>query len=340
MQALVYTAPNQLILEERPTPKPAAGEALIRIHYAGICGTDMAIVHGAHPRARPPLIPGHEFAGEIVEINTGDSRTDLRVGQRVALFPLLWCGKCRACRAGDPHVCRTLRLIGIDRDGGFAEYAAIPLDHLVGLPADCDYRRGALLEPLAVGVHAVEMAGAAPSDFTVVLGAGPIGIMTCQALRQAGCDNFILSDINPLRLARARAMHLPTLPLDQLEEHVVQASDGEGADLVLECAGAPPAIMQTTTLLRPRGKAVIVSVHKQHPPVDLRSLNFKEITMIGARVYTRANFDSACAALADLDADRVISHNLPLAEGARALTLCEDRSADTCKVLLNMEECS
>jgi len=338
MRTLTYTAPGSLEFKEVQRPTPAAGMALVRVHQAGICGTDMAIIHGAHPRARPPLVPGHEYSGEIVEFAPGPHPGSLAVGDKVALFPLISCGKCKVCRQGFPHVCRNLRLTGIDSDGGFADYAAVLAERLVKLPDDLDYRQGALLEPMAVGIHAVEMAAADPRDITVVIGAGPIGLLTAHSLRHAGFAGVLVSDLNIKRLERAKLLGFDAVPSGELTERVAGTSGGEGADLVLECAGAAPAVQTALDLLRPRGRLVMVSVHKRHPEVDLRTLNFKEITMVGARVYTRRNFDTALDALRGLDAGRIISHTFNIRDGAKALALSEDPNADTCKVLISMED--
>ena len=156
MKALRYLKPHVVKTENINEPVCDEDEALIRVHSAGICGTDMAIFADKHPRAKAPLVMGHEFAGEIIEIKSSHIRTKLAVGDKVTVYPLLVCGKCWACKHGFSHVCRNLKLIGIDRDGAFAEYVNVPLDLIVKYPDDLTYDQGALIEPLAVGVHALE----------------------------------------------------------------------------------------------------------------------------------------------------------------------------------------
>ena len=155
MKALVWTGKEIVQNEERNKPD-FTGKVLIKVAYAGICGSDTGVYLGTHPRAKAPLIMGHEFSGTIEEIAAGVI-TDLSVGDRVVVNPLYYCGKCRACLNGNTHVCRSLRLYGTDTDGGMAEYAAIPENCLIRLPENMDLKLAAVVEPVAVVVHGLRM---------------------------------------------------------------------------------------------------------------------------------------------------------------------------------------
>ena len=211
MKATAYLGPNIVRTIDTGTPHLSDAEVLVRIHAAGICGTDISIAGGHHPRAKAPLILGHEFAGEVVEIKPDPVSTHIRIGDKVTVYPLISCGQCWSCRNGHEHVCRTLRMIGIDFDGGMAEYAKIPLDHTYKLPKTLSYEMGALIEPLAVGVHSVNMAGIESTDFAVVMGAGPIGIIVAVSLRNAGANKIFVTDINRFRLRLAEEFGFETL---------------------------------------------------------------------------------------------------------------------------------
>jgi len=338
MKALRYLNPRLLKTEEIDSPACAAGEALVRVHAAGICGSDMAIFTGKHPRAKPPLVMGHEFAGEIVEIQPGGIETPLAVGDKVTAYPLLMCGECLACRSGFSHVCRDLKLIGIDRDGGFAEYVSVPLDLVVKFPERLSFDQGALIEPLAVAVHALEMAGKPDWQNAVVVGCGPIGLLVGLCLQYAGIENLLLCDISPQRVKRAAGLNFQVINSanDNLVDRVTEMTHGEGADIVFECAGSAPAALQMCDLVRPRGKIIMVSVHKEPHPVDLRAITFKEISMVGTRVYTRSDFHRAVQMMPELPYQDVISHRIELERGADGFDIM-GQAEDACKVIIYTE---
>jgi threonine dehydrogenase-like Zn-dependent dehydrogenase len=335
MKALRYLNPEILKTEEIDLPKCGLGEALVRVHAAGICGSDMGIFAGKHPRAQAPLVMGHEFAGEIVEIQPGGSATRLAVGDRVTAYPLLVCGNCWACRNGFAHVCRDLKLIGIDRDGAFAEYVSVPLDLLVKFSDRLSFDQAALIEPLAVGVHALEMAGEPNWQTAVVIGCGPIGLMVGLCLKHAGVENILMSDINPHRVKRAGRLNFEAIDssVEDLTARMFEITKGEGADIVFECAGSPAAALQMGDLVRPRGTVLMVSVHKEPHPVDLQAVSFKELSIIGTRVYTRDNYRRALQMISDLPYEEIISHRVDLDRGAEGFEIM-GQAADACKVLI------
>ena len=338
MKALRYLNPGVLKTEEIDAPVCADGEALVRVHAAGICGSDMAIFAGKHPRAQPPLVMGHEFAGEIAEIKSGGIETSLVVGDKVTAYPLLMCGKCWACRNGFSHVCHDLKLIGIDRDGAFAEYVSVPLNLLVKVSDRLSFDQAALIEPLAVGVHALEMAGEPDWPTAVVVGCGPIGLLLGLCLQNAGIENLLMCDINPHRVKRAAGLDFQVINSadSNLVDRVTEITKGEGADIVFECAGSAPAALQMCDLVRPRGKIIMVSVHKDPHPVDLRAISFKEISMIGTRVYTPDNYRQALQMMPDLPYEDVISHRIELERGAEGFDIM-GRADDACKVIIEVE---
>ncbi|UCF90377.1 MAG: alcohol dehydrogenase catalytic domain-containing protein [Desulfobacterales bacterium] len=338
MKALRYLAPQLVKTEDIEPPVCAAGEALVRVHSAGICGSDMYIFSGKHPRAQAPLVMGHEFAGEIASINPGPGPTDLTVGDKVTAYPLLVCGRCWACRNGQAHVCRNLKLIGIDRDGAFAEYVNVPLELLFKLPPKLSYAKGALVEPLAVAWHALAMAGEPNWQTAVVIGSGPIGLLVGLCLQDVGIQNIIMSDINAHRLKRSARLGFQVFnsAAGDLAGLVDQVTDAEGADVVFECAGSGAAALQMCQLVRPRGTVVVVSTHKEPHGVDLQTVNFRELTVKGTRVYTPQDYRKALDRAADLPFTELVSHMLDLDRGSEGFQIMQ-QPEDVCKVLLNPE---
>ncbi len=271
--------------------KPVAGEgeALIKVAYAGICGTDMMIFAGKHPRAKAPVVLGHEFSGTIESIADNDH---FHRGDRVTVEPYLTCGTCAACLAGQYHVCATLRCIGIDKDGGFAEYVAVPIHRLHHLPNNVSDEEGALTEPLAIAVHTVRRSDLKVGDSVVILGAGPIGLLIGQVAKQAGASEIFISDISPYRLQVAKQMGFTAVHAkeEDIKEAVLSFTKGVGADIVFEVAGTQATANQMIQCIKYQGKIVVVSVYKQAPTIDLAAMHFREISLTTTRCANSNDF--------------------------------------------------
>lgn len=310
MKSIVYRNAREVVVEDRPLPRIGDGEALIRVSYVGVCGTDLNIYQGAHPRVKAPLIMGHEFSGTIE-----DGPASLAKGTPVTVYPLLSCGRCGPCRSGRPHVCEQLRLIGIDCDGGMAEYVKAPVDKIVSLPESLSLRDGAFVEPLSVGVHAVRRSGYKPGDTTVVFGAGPIGFCVASCLRYFGASEVIMIEANPYRLDMARRLGFTTIDAanEDVAAKVRDYTRGEGADLAFDCAAHPSVQAHLLNILRVQGTAVVVGSYKAPPPVDLLKVEFRELTMIGIRVYEPRDYDIAIRILesGSLDLGPLLSESEP-----------------------------
>jgi 2-desacetyl-2-hydroxyethyl bacteriochlorophyllide A dehydrogenase len=331
MLAAQYVGPNTIAAKEVSVPEIGPGEALIRVEACGFCGSDLNIVAGTHPRAKPPLTVGHELAGQIHAI--GENRAGLGVGDRVTMFPLISCGVCHACTHGAAHVCRKLRLFGFDVDGGMAEYVKLPIDSLLKLPEGMSPAIGALIEPLSVAVHGVSRADLSEVKVVTVLGAGPIGLLTALVLKAKGVPHVLISDVVPSRLALATSVGLTAFEAgDPLRTEVMTLTNDDGADLLFECAGHPSTATEMTTLVRSRGVIVNLGVFKTPVPVDLQAVNFKEIEIVGSRVYERRDFEEAIALAGQLPLEPIISHTFPLPEVASAFE--QFQSSAACKVLI------
>jgi 2-desacetyl-2-hydroxyethyl bacteriochlorophyllide A dehydrogenase len=307
------------------TRAPARDEALVRVEACGFCGSDLGIVSGRHPRAKPPLTIGHEICGEVVQSST------VPVGQRVVLYPLISCGECRLCRTGQAYICRTLRVYGFDFDGGMAEYLTVPARNLMRVPQEFPAKLGAMVEPLAVAVHAISRTTVPTGETALVIGAGPIGLLIALLLRHNGYHAPIC-DVSTFRQQLARSAGLEVLEPGLVVEAIREATDGEGASVVFECAGHPSVARMMTDAARCHGVVVNAGVFKQPVEVDLQSVNFKELTVIGSRVYTREDFLQAIQLAPKLDLDRVITHSLGLEDASKAYDLM--RAAEAGKVVL------
>lgn len=332
MRAAVWLGDGVIEPTMIAVPDVPDGWALVRVSVTGLCGTDLSILHGSHPRAAPPLVMGHEIAGRV-EL----SRSPLvAAGDLVMVEPLISCGLCWACTHGEPHVCRRLGLYGIDAPGGLAEYIAVPATALLVLPPGTDPVTAALLEPLSVAVHAVSCSGTVPGDTVLVFGGGPIGVLTGLVAMDAGAGRVAMVEPNASRASLAAELGFRLLTGDGVRDDIRAITDGEGADVTFDTAGHPSVVPLLPECTRVRGTIVIVGVHKHPVPVDLRHLNFAEQRMQGVRVYTRGDVEQAIALAGSgrLGLERLRVRVFPLGEVAAAFAAAE-RGDGTLKTMVS-----
>jgi 2-desacetyl-2-hydroxyethyl bacteriochlorophyllide A dehydrogenase len=321
---------RRLVVVDRALPDPGPGEVAVDVAFCGICGSDL------HFRDVPALfptgtVPGHELSGRIGAV--GEGVTGWSAGDRVSVLPFAQCGECELCRSGNEQVCPHAVAngvgLGTGRPGGFAERVVVDAAMLFGLPAVLDERAAALAEPTAVAVHAVAKAQVAPGDRAVVLGAGPIGVITALVLRARGIEDVTLVSRNAARARVARALGLATVALDD-------ARDVAPAAAVFECAGTSAAAVLALELVAPLGRVILVGIALDGLTLPATAIVFKEAEIRGALIYRRTEFAEAIAMLADgrVPADALISDVVGLEhaeEMFQALTAPEN---DRIKVLL------
>ncbi|CAH0343852.1 alcohol dehydrogenase catalytic domain-containing protein [Bacillus sp. CECT 9360] len=325
MKAGLFVSEKSVMVADLEKPILQVGEALIKVSAAGICGTDMMIYFGKHPRAKAPLAMGHEFSGVIEQINGSSSFT---IGDRVVVEPTLSCGKCEACATGQFHVCKTLKLIGIDMHGGFAEYTAVPLNRLHRIPDQLSDQHAALTEPVAVAVHTVRRSNLKIGDNVVILGGGPIGLLVGIMAKKAGAAQIIVSDISPYRLNKAKELGLTVLDAKKVNiaDEVYSLTNGVGADITFEVAGTAVTAIQMVEVTKIQGQIVVVSVYKQPPTIDLAAMHFRETSLTTTRCYSRNDFEKAIQLMGSgmIDVSFIISHQLPLEKIKEGFELMEN----------------
>lgn len=337
MLAAQYLGPDHIAVHEVALPVLDHDEALVAIEACGFCGSDLNIVAGTHPRARAPLTVGHELAGRIVKIRS--ESIEFSVGNHVTMYPLISCGACYACTHGNAHVCRQLRLFGFDVDGGMAQFMKVPVSSLMHLPESMPAHIGALIEPLAVAVHGVRRASLSDVNVAVVLGAGPIGLLTALVAQSRGIRHVLISDVLQSRLDLAEELGLRGVPAGEpLQRLVAELSDSNGADILYECAGHPSSARAMTSLVRSRGVIVNLSVFKMPVELDMQAINFKEIELVGSRVYERRDFEEAIELAHRLPLEPIVSITFPLQDVDEAFQ--QFRSGKVCKVLIMPKQAS
>jgi len=341
MQAIVKEkrAPG-LTVTTVPKPSPGPGEVLIAVRHAGVCGTDLHIADWdawAQGRLKPPLVVGHEFAGEIVSV--GGAVAGLTTGQMVTAEGHIVCGHCLQCRTGNGHICRNTRIIGVDLNGAFAEYIVMPATNVLplnGIPTTV----GAVMDPIGNAFHTV-LTAEIPGSTVLVVGCGPIGCFAVGIARAAGAAKVIASDVNGRRLELARKMgaHLTiNAATDDVVRAVRDETGGEGADVVCEMSGVASALHQAFSAVRMGGRVQLLGLPKGQVSVDFATeIIFKGITVygvIGRKMYDTWHQMRRYLTAGLLDPTPVITHQFPLAKIDDALAAI--RSGDAGKIILEI----
>jgi len=341
MHAIVKDRPGPgLTVTTVPKPSPGPGEVLIAVRHAGVCGTDLHIADWdpwAQGRIRPPIVVGHEFAGEIVQM--GEGVTELSVGQLVTAEGHLVCNHCLQCRTGNGHICRNTRIIGVDRDGAFAEFVVMPATNVLsldGIPTEV----GAIMDPMGNAFHTV-LTAEIPGSTVFIVGCGPIGCFAVGIARAAGAAKVIASDVNPKRLALAQQMGAQltiNARTDDVVRTVQEATGGEGVDVVCEMSGVPSALHQAFATVRMGGRVQLLGIPRGEVPVDFATeIIFKGVTIygvIGRKMYETWHDMRRFLTSGMLDPRPVITHRYPLARVDDALAAI--RSGDAGKVILEI----
>jgi threonine 3-dehydrogenase len=325
-----------------PEPKAGSRDVLIRVRYAGVCGTDLHIAdwdQWAQGRIRPPVVLGHEFAGEIVEVGS-DVAAEFKVGDLVTAEGHIVCGHCRQCRMGEAHICQNTKIIGVDRDGAFADLVSVPAANVValnGIPATT----GAIMDPLGNAFHAVLAGNSVSGASVLVLGCGPIGCFAVGVAKAAGAALIVASDINPRRLELARIMgahYTLDARSEDVPRRVAELTRGEGADLVLEMSGSAAAVKQAFSAVRLGGRVHLLGLPKGEVALELSSdLIFKGATVygvIGRRMFETWHQMQSFLSSGLLDPTPVITHRFPLEAIDDALHAI--RSGEAGKVILEV----
>jgi 2-desacetyl-2-hydroxyethyl bacteriochlorophyllide A dehydrogenase len=335
----MYVGDREIRTDEADSIAPAAGAVQLRVAYNGLCGTDLHIVHGSMDRrVTTPLVFGHEMSGTISAL--GDGVDGWAVGDSVTVMPLEWDGTCPACLAGNSHICQNLNFVGIDSPGALQQFWNVPADLLVRLPAGLPLDHAALAEPVAVAVHDVRRSELSAGDRVVVIGGGPIGVLIATVARHQGAEVAVI-ELEPARRAQIGALGFVTLDpreVDQVQ-WVEEWTGGAGADVVFEVSGAAAAVLGATALAKVRGTLVVVAIHPTPREMDLQRLFWRELRILGARVYQRDDFETAVALLRDgvIPAEVLISRVVPIdgiagaiedLENGRALKILVDVAGD------------
>jgi len=338
MKAVYVDDAYKVVVKEVDKPEVGRNDVLIRVKAAGICGSDIHTYKGLHPFRKPPVIIGHEIAGEVVEIGAGV--TKFKAGDRVTVEPQTGCGHCEYCLAGNVNYCAERGAPGIGSwYGAMAEYFAAPELTVFKLPDEMDYDRGVLVEPFAVGVHAVRKAEIQVGDKVAILGAGPIGLLAMAAAKAAGATTMLVTDVMDYALGIASEMgatHTMNIMdrTDWTEE--AKAQVGGEFDKVLIAVGVPGIIDQSLRLLRKGGRIVTIAMFHGTQTFDIHNLQNQEKEIIGCMTYTRVDTMTAIDLLmaGAVNEQAIISHKLTCDQAAEGFRLVDKKEDQSMKVLV------
>ncbi len=328
--------PYALSVIDRPEVEaPGAGEISISVQRAGICGSDMHILHGANPFAVYPRIIGHEFAGTVAAVGSGVE--GLSVGTRVVVDPVVACGHCYACRVGRPNVCANIQVMGVHRDGGFRTQLVVPVANAIPVQEGTAPEIAALAEPLSVAANVLSRTGCGPEDTVLVYGAGTVGLTVLQVAKMKGA-RVIVADRVASRLEAARRFGADRV-IDSRESDVVAAmrkeNDGLGPSVVIDGAGVPALMAEAVAVASPAGRIGLLGFASEPSSLVQQHVVAKELSLHGSRLNRRLMPEVLdWIARGAINPEALITHTFAASDAAAAFRLIEDRPFDTIKVQL------
>lgn len=356
MKAWILQDIGKITYSDIPKPKPGEAEVLVRVRTAGICGSDIPRIYrdGAH---RIPLVPGHEFAGEVEGLGKWTDKKWLH--KRVGIYPLIPCHSCTPCRKGRHEMCRQYSYLGSRRNGGFAEYAAVPQNNLIELPDSVSYEQAALLEPLSVAVHAMRRVAIRQEDTITVCGLGTIGMLLVMLLQEHGIGNLLLIGNKEYQRKKALEMGIPEENCCDCKNEDVEAwmnrrTDGNGTDVFFECAGRNQTVSWTADLTAAGGKVCLVG----NPYTDMKLDKLTYWKILRKQLVVAGTWNSSFFTSGDTEGQedtdweyamhllkqerfmpqQLISHHLGMEQLDKGLRIMSDKSEDYLKIMICADE--
>lgn len=338
MLAAEYVKGQGLEMTHLEATSPGPGEVQIAVAFTGICGTDLHVIHGnMDSRVGPRAIIGHEMSGRVSAL--GEGVGEFSVGDPVTVMPLLWCGTCATCRAGHQHICERLTFVGIDSAGSLQQFWTVPQGIVVPLPANMSLKNAALVEPVAVAHHDVTRGRIASGEKVVVVGGGPVGLLIAIVAADRGAD-VVVVEPDAFRRSVAEGVGIAAVDPATHDAAALMAplNDGAGADAVFEVSGSEPGLALALDVLRPRGRLIVVGIHPQPRQVDVKRIFWRELEIVGARVYERSDYDAAIELIATgvIPSDALISKVVPLSSAPDAFAALA-AGGSVMKVLIDVE---
>ncbi len=340
MHQQVMTAPGEIEFREIAVPQPGPGQVLVKVIRIGICGSDIHVYHGKHPFTSYPVTQGHEVSGEVAAL--GDGVENLSVGQKVTIEPQVFCGECYPCRHGKYNLCESLKVMGFQTTGAASTYFVLSADKVTVLPDRISFDEGAMIEPLAVAVHANRQCGVSDGHNIAVIGAGPIGILVAQTAQAFGAATVMITDISDFRLAKARACgigHAYNTEKTDFNDALLNAFGPDKADVIFDCAGQDITISQAIAHARKGSKIILVAVFEDKASVDLAVLNDHEIDLNTSMMYRHEDYVDAIRLVEDgkVRLDPLITKTFAFRDYNKAYRFISENRETCMKILIDVQ---
>lgn len=336
----VMTAPREIRFDRVPVPQPGPGQVLVKIKRIGICGSDIHVYHGKHPYTKYPVTQGHEVSGRIAAV--GEGVTGFRVGQKVTIEPQVFCGKCHPCTHGKYNLCESLKVMGFQTTGTASEYFAVDQSKIDVLPEAMDYNEGAMIEPLAVTVHAAKRAGDVKGLNVCVLGCGPIGILLIQSLKAFGAAKVLATDVSDYRLELAKQCGADvTINTKNAEfgRAMLDAFGPDKADIIYDCAGNDITMDQAIQNARKGSTIILVAVYAGLAHCDLAKLNDSELDLNTTMMYRHEDYVDAIRLVGEgkIQLQPLMSKHFAFQDYLAAYEYIDNNRETTMKVIVDVD---
>lgn len=337
----VMTAPGVIEFRETPRPIAAEGQVLVRIMRIGICGSDIHVYHGKHPFTRYPVTQGHEVSGRIEAVGSGVE--GLSVGQKVTIEPQVCCGHCYPCTHGKYNLCEELKVMGFQTTGTASEYFTVDATKVTPLPETMSYDEGAMIEPLAVTVHAAKRFPELKGARVAILGCGPIGILLMQSCKALGAASVLVTDVSDYRLSVARSVgadYAVNTRETDMEQALRDAFGSDKADVIYDCAGSDITMGQAIRCARKGSTIVLVAVFSKLASVDLAVLNDHELELNTSMMYRHEDYVDAIRLVSEgkVQLRPLMSRHFAFRDYLKAYQYIDENREMTMKVIIDVQE--
>jgi len=326
---------------EVPVPEVADNQVLIKVRRIGVCGSDIHVYHGKHKYMTFPVVQGHEGAGTVAKIGAGV--TGFKAGDRVTVMPVLYCGKCRPCRSGKVNVCENVKIMGVHATGMASDYFLADASKVVLLQPDMGFEQGAMVEPVAVAVHAIHRAGGVADANVLVMGAGPIGNLVAQTAKTMGAKSVMITDLNPLRLQIAAECGIDyqvNIGAEDLKAAVERDFGADGPHVIFDCAAVKATLNAAAEIARKGTNIVIVGNFTEPVTIEMGLMQRREISFISVMLYLPEDFVTAIEFLSagKIQTEPLITNHFAFSEYLEAYRFIDQHSREVMKVMIDVAD--
>lgn len=341
MKQQIMAEPKKIIFQEVPIPEPEEGQVLVKIKKIGICGSDIHVYHGTHPYTSYPVTQGHEVSAQIVKI--GAAVENFQAGDRVTIEPQVFCGKCHPCTHGKYNLCEELKVMGFQTTGTASEYFAVDASKVTLLPDTLTYSEGAMIEPLAVTIHAAKRFPDLKGAKVAVLGCGPIGLLLAQSVKALGAKKVMITDVSDYRLGLAKTLGIDSAVNTKnfdFGESMIREFGPDKADVIYDCAGNNITMDQAIQNARKGSTIILVAVFGDMAQVDLAKLNDSELDLNTSMMYRHEDYVDAIRYVGEgkIKLEPLMSSHFSFADYQKAYEYIDQNKETTMKVLIDVDD--